>query len=888
MYFDNVKMFDIEKNISNLEHIYAHKKVVYNEFKDKVIQRELLSKHLDLTVSYLYNIINKKNLDQVLLNIEKALLRNRASFASTLYKELLLNVFIFHDIGKIIIPFQVNEDKMDSNYFEYEGPAKANHSPLSSVLYFDYYYEKIYEHYENDDISDEDFYFLCFILQINTYLINQHHGGLDNFDKYKENTLFKHLNNFIEFKDYRELFECNYNRDFFVDLKSDKHIILDETHKYMMTYKKDKKLEISFFVYSRLIFSMLKTCDVYSTYEYENDTKVEDLGLFDSNSLATLKSEFEDQEIIHFINKYRLFLKGVIKENPYSEDSDSVKLNELRTKIFLESERTLLENLDKNIFYLEAPTGSGKTIIAINLVLNILLNNKDINKYIHVAPYNTLLEQTKNSLKESFVGVANFDDLISVLNSITSIKTILKERKSENEDIEDNEEDDINFEESLLSHNFINYPILLTSHVRLFKFLFGHKKEDLCPLVGLCNSVIVLDEIQSYKNSIWKETILFLEEYASLLNIKIIIMSATLPRLSYFIKDSSFVNLINNPSIYFQNRLFKDRVQLDYSFLDKKSETLEDDLFDMIVKIAKTKDNDINKILTCFLTKPRAEVFYERFKETLKGENVKVFLITGKTPLPERKQILSQIKKSKDEKIILVSTQVIQAGINIDMDIGFKDISTLDEEEQFIGRINRFFLKNNSKVYFFNLDDVRKIYINDFRTRKEITLENVKTRKILEDKNFIEFFQVVMEDIELNRSNKSSCSTSLSEFMDSKVNTLIYKEIENRLKLIEDDNSISVFINREIELEDGTFLKGYEVWDELKDICNNYKITYAEREFKKSKIMEKATYFIVNMRKWTNSYNDIINNIMYIEDGDKYIKNGVVNEQYIDWCADII
>ena len=117
MYFDNVKMFDIEKNISNLEHIYAHKKVVYNEFKDKVIQRELLSKHLDLTVSYLYNIINKKNLDQVLLNIEKALLRNRASFASTLYKELLLNVFIFHDIGKIIIPFQVNEDKMDSNYF---------------------------------------------------------------------------------------------------------------------------------------------------------------------------------------------------------------------------------------------------------------------------------------------------------------------------------------------------------------------------------------------------------------------------------------------------------------------------------------------------------------------------------------------------------------------------------------------------------------------------------------------------------------------------------------------------------------------------------------------------------------------------------------------------
>lgn len=53
----------------------------------------------------------------------------------------------------------------------------------------------------------------------------------------------------------------------------------------------------------------------------------------------------------------------------------------------------------------------------------------------------------------------------------------------------------------------------------------------------------------------------------------------------------------------------------------------------------------------------------------------------------------------KDKAVILVATQVVEAGIDIDMDIGYKDISKLDSEEQFIGRINRNF-KRKGVVYF--------------------------------------------------------------------------------------------------------------------------------------------------------------------------------------------
>ncbi len=53
----------------------------------------------------------------------------------------------------------------------------------------------------------------------------------------------------------------------------------------------------------------------------------------------------------------------------------------------------------------------------------------------------------------------------------------------------------------------------------------------------------------------------------------------------------------------------------------------------------------------------------------------------------------------KDKAVILVATQVVEAGIDIDMDIGYKDISKLDSEEQFIGRINRNFKRKVLSIF---------------------------------------------------------------------------------------------------------------------------------------------------------------------------------------------
>lgn len=81
-----------------------------------------------------------------------------------------------------------------------------------------------------------------------------------------------------------------------------------------------------------------------------------------------------------------------------------------------------------------------------------------------------------------------------------------------------------------------------------FSYTFRNWKRRYYEFFQLLNSVVVLDEIQSYRNAIWTEIMIFLNSCAGLMNMKIIIMSATLPDLSQLVDGKcNVVKLIRNP-----------------------------------------------------------------------------------------------------------------------------------------------------------------------------------------------------------------------------------------------------------------------------------------------------------------------------------------------------
>ncbi|ETJ29679.1 Crispr-associated helicase Cas3, partial [human gut metagenome] len=70
--------------------------------------------------------------------------------------------------------------------------------------------------------------------------------------------------------------------------------------------------------------------------------------------------------------------------------------------MFLDAERELLKNIDENVYFLEAPTGSGKSNTAFNLSFKLFEEDKNLKKIYYVYPFNTLVEQNLNILNKTF------------------------------------------------------------------------------------------------------------------------------------------------------------------------------------------------------------------------------------------------------------------------------------------------------------------------------------------------------------------------------------------------------------------------------------------------------------------------------------------------------
>ena len=663
------ELFSIEKYVIDEYKILAHRADGKNS--------EILTTHLELTMKYFKKIYEDKNLKIVFDKLADKFLGENESIKK-FWNEMIVNTIYMHDIGKLNINFQI--DKMKNEIFKRVPLYQSKrHSDLSARIYLDYFGKKLLDLYSENKVDDEIAFKCLVFIVINYYIISKHHSSIKSLreDFYKEGGIAATPEKF------KELLEevNNYCPNLKILIKDNAELfgVLESLNKENWNNSIETKdwESVDYYIYTKLLYSLLVSSDFYATSEYSSGKTIESLNLL--TNIDEYISVFNNTDIYKGIKLHQETGKIFSKDN----------INYYRSEMFLEAEQNLGKNIKENILFLEAPTGSGKTITSINLALKLLEKNRELNKIFYIFPFNTLVEQTNASLREIFQG-SFLEENISVINSITPIKEV------ENED----GRDQIDYERSLLNRQFIHSPIVLTTHVHFFENLFGIDRESSFALPHLANSVVIMDEIQSYKNKIWKEIIIFLKKYAEILNIKIIIMSATLPNLSFLLNSEAQIpSLVINKEKYYRNPIFKDRVSLDFSLLEKEYE--KEELFDQIEKIILEKYRD-KKVVVEFIKKSSAFDFYKRLVEKNEDSKEDIFLITGDDNKAERKKIIKEAKDKKRKSMILVATQVIEAGVDIDMDIGFKNISILDADEQFLGRINRSCKKKIVKFIFSN------------------------------------------------------------------------------------------------------------------------------------------------------------------------------------------
>lgn len=812
-------------------------------------RKETLQEHTELANKYFEKIIEYKNLKSFFERIKNIL--NLKNQEEKLYYKMIDDVVNFHDFGKINSQFQIdkmlNEEilKMEDEY-NISGVLGSDHSLLSASMFIAYYFGKITDLIEI--VETKKIVILFEILFALSYVISKHHGNLDSFEEYIEKLSRNNDENIL--KELKNISVSNGGILLQAFLEKETiTIFFNFIETYISERKKKENISsheaMSIFVFTKMMFSLLVASDYYSTNEFMQEIKYEDFG--NMGNIDTIKKEYENSEIIKSIRDK--------EKNGIPNDED---INNFRTKIFLEAEKNLEKNKDSNIFFLEAPTGSGKSNTALNLSLKLLSENR--RKIFYVYPFNTLVEQNMNTLKNIFGNNEEAIKNITVVNSITALTN------KDSMDIPIEEYSDI-----LMDRQFLNYPFIVTTHVGIFNTLIGNTKEDCMPFYQLTNSVIVFDEIQAYKNTIWTEIIKILNSYAKLLNIKIIIMSATLPNLSYLLDEEEKNNiskLIENRDEYFNNTIFKNRVEVNYDLLSEQKIEYEELLQHII-------ENSLNsqKILIEFISKNDAKKFYE-FCENNEDLNVnyEILILTGEDNKARRNSIIKKIN-SKDKRVILISTQLIEAGVDIDVDVGYKNISGLDNEEQFLGRINRS-CKKSGKAYFFYLTDAKKVYKNSVIIENKLNLFSDEMKDVLENKNFDIFYSKVLEILKRKAKEKINNDNFETIIFNKK-----FRLLKERMQLIEEqDDKKTYFFNRTLtdeEIEEiGENIDGSEVWERYVEILKEEN--YAKKIVELSKIREKMMYFLYEVKKNTElNYSDIKGSIIYIDDGDKYFTDGI-------------
>jgi|AntAceMinimDraft_17_1070374.scaffolds.fasta_scaffold01176_4 CRISPR-associated endonuclease/helicase Cas3 len=846
------ELLNIENILENPDKYFAH--THQNEPKETLIQ------HTQKVKEWTLILIETHHLDLVANKLIYSFTykQNYISNFGNLIKKIFFNAIVFHDFGKVNPNFQV--EKMKNEFFNPDKEIKINtkHSILSAYIFLNFHFEKILE---MEKFSDEEKNILYAITILFSNPILKHHSGYleQNYDFRKTviNSLYKYLSQ------YKIDFQNEISNSFFENIK----LIFDGFDESLKTDN-----YFSLYALLKLNYSLLTASDYYATSEYMNDFKINDFGLIDS--------KLRNQIIYSFENNPKKPYNKELKQNPdkflnikFSElqERNNINLNILRQKLGVEAILNLKKNPNKKLFYLEAPTGAGKTNVSIAFATELLQIDKKINKIFYIFPFTTLITQTFQSIKDT---IDISDEHIIQLHSKAGFHSKENEEGTYGKNYR-----------NYINNLFVNYPITLLSHIKFFNILKGNSKKTNYILHRLANSIVIIDELQSYTPKHWDKVIFFLDNYAKYFNVRFLIMSATLPKIDELNDKTKgkIVRLTPNRNQYFLNPNFKNRISFDFQLLDwekpvsdkekqKYLQNLSNFVFKKLEVYAEDNHNKIRGLIE-FITKKSATKFQKIINNKVGFDEYKKYLISGEILESRRKFIIDKIKENADDKVIVITTQVIETGVDIDMDIGFKDRSLIDSDEQLAGRINREAKRDNCKLYLFDFDKTFWIYKNDYRynvqSKEDEIYKNYK--QILEDKTFDKLYEKVYKNI---KKRNNDAFNSESEYF-SYFKTFNFKEINQKFRLIEQENE-SVFIplsinkkyfNTEdlksfnIKSNKNGKVSGEDVFQVYMNIIDNKEQKFIKKNINLKKLAGIISQFMIsifhNQKKLLKEYCDI-------------------------------
>ena len=208
---------------------------------------------------------------------------------------------------------------------------------------------------------------------------------------------------------------------------------------------------------------------------------------------------------------------------------------------------------------------------------------------------------------------------------------------------------------------------MVTTNVQFFESLFANKSSKCRKIHNIANSVVIFDEAQMLPMDYLKPCIAMLQELVDSYSVSIVLCTATQPALDSFFSKNELIKELC-PRMEEQFLFFK---RVNYQNLGR---IREDDLLEKLKKE--------NNALCIVNTKKAAQMIYKE----LQGEGI-YHLSTSMYP-KHRKRVLKRIRErlKNNEKCIVISTSLVEAGVDLDFATVYRQIAGLDSMIQAAGR----------------------------------------------------------------------------------------------------------------------------------------------------------------------------------------------------------
>jgi len=697
-----------------------------------------------------------------------------------LYSEIAFLIGLSHDFAKSTTYFQ--------NYLnDHIKTEKARHGLLSAI--FGYYNIQIY--LKTNDL--DDFWYIAPLAWI---VILRHHGDLKNIRGMNgESEKLKDL----EIVEKQILNIENNTLEELVGFYDKWDVDVSKFFKEFKTVVKGIKRDLKQLSRRKVIDHYFLTLFFYSI--------ILDADKMDASGTKLPKRvEISD----NIVDEYKKFKFGESK----------TKMDRIREESYEDVIKSLNDlDLQKDrILSLNLPTGCGKTITAFSFSLKLrkIVNEKYgfSPRIIYSLPFLSIIDQNAEVISEILGQNYNNESLNS--NELFS-NILLKHHHLSDMSYKTEEELEISSNQSQLLTEGWYSEVIVTTFIQFFYSLITNKNRAARKFHNMVNSIIILDEIQSIPHNYWELVNQTLKYLCREFNCWVILMTATEPLI--FKENEEIKSLVSNKKKY-----FAEFNRLDYVF-DLEARDFDD--FKNLIwnKLLSEPEKDIMIVLN---TINASQELYDHIKEKIgknmhidcEGiatfENIQLMNISTLIIPDHRLKRIKRIKESNKRNII-ITTQLVEAGVDISVDIIYRDMAPLDSIVQTAGRCNRSNERVKGSVVVVNLKDhsgkpfysyiYNSVLIN-------ATLDVINGNYLAEEKDFNASSVPNYYNYILERGSQDE-----SSYLIAYLEKLKFSYIKSEFKLIKNGyEKIDVFV----EVDENAS----EVWDkyqEIKEIKNRFE-----------------------------------------------------------------